>query len=96
MPAGEAKSKRDATLEAIVEGKKMEAYVEHRTKDMHVCALCGAVGYKRKPMKPIGEKWVCLDCARGLKQVLDSLDQWEAEIRLEDEMRGKINESMRM
>ena len=34
-------------LESIVEGKKMEAYVEHCTKDMHVCELCGIVGYKK-------------------------------------------------
>jgi len=94
MAAGERKSRKELTLESIVEGKKMEAYVEHRTKDMHACWICGTIGYKKKGMKTIGSKWICIDCLRGLKEVLENLDQWEAEIQLEKEMSKKIDETL--
>jgi len=94
MAAGERKSRKELTLESIVEGKKMEAYVEHRTKDMHACWICGTVGYKKKAMKNVGSKWICIDCLRGLKEVLENLDQWEAEIQLEKEMSKKIDETL--
>ena len=81
-------------LESIVEGKKMEAYVEHCTKDMHVCGLCGIVGYKKLPMRLIGKKWICIDCLRQIKETLETIDQWEAEIQLEKEMSMKINETI--
>ena len=71
---------RNDAIESIIEGKKMEAYAEHRTKEMHACTLCGAVGYKKRPMRPVGQKWICIDCLRVLKETLDGLDQWEAEI----------------
>jgi len=94
MNTSNKKSRKELTLEAIVEGKKMEAYVEHRTKDMHVCWICGTIGYKKKPMKNIGNRWICIDCLKHLKEILDSLDQWEAEIQLEKEMSKKIDESL--
>lgn len=96
MPAEEPKTREELTLESIVEGKRMEAYVEHRTKEMHVCALCGTVGYKRRPMRQIGDRWFCIDCMRQLKEVLDNLSQWEAEIQLEKEMSKKIDDSLGM
>lgn len=88
------RSRKELTLESLVEGKKLEAYVEHRTRDMHVCALCGTVGYKKRSMKLIGARWLCMDCLRQLKEVLDTLDQWEAETRLEKEMAKKIDEGL--
>jgi hypothetical protein len=94
MATGERKSRKELTLESIVEGKKIEAYVEHRTKDMHACWICGAIGYKKKAMKNVGSKWICIDCLRSLKEVLETLDQWEAEIQLEIEMSKKIDETL--
>ncbi|MFP4170785.1 MAG: hypothetical protein ACLFUV_07175 [Methanomassiliicoccales archaeon] len=94
MSVDSERTKREMTLDSIVEGKKMEAYVEHRTKDMHVCWICGEVGYKKKPMKRVGGRWICLDCLRGLKEAMDSIDEWEVEIQLEEEMSKKIDESL--
>jgi ribosomal protein L37AE/L43A len=92
--AEEDKTRKERTLESLVEGRKMEAYVEHRTRDMHACALCGAVGYKKRPMKCIGSTWVCMDCLRHLKEAMDTLDQWEAEVRMESEMSKKMDEGL--
>ena len=47
--------KRKMIIESIVEGRKMEAYAEHRTKDMHVCFFCDKILYRRAPMKKLGE-----------------------------------------
>ncbi len=88
------RSRRDLTLESIVEGKKMEAYVEHRTKDMHVCALCGNVGYKKTPMKCIGNSWICITCFHKLKDILNSMDAWDAEVQIEKEMSKKMDEGL--
>lgn len=87
-------SRKELTLQSIVEGRKMEAYVEHRTKDMHVCWLCGTVAYKKKPMKTVGTRWVCIDCFRQLREIIETMDQWEAEIKLEKEMSKKIDEGL--
>ena len=92
--AEEERSRKELTLESLVEGKKLEAYVEHRTRDMHVCRLCGAVGYKKTPMRCIGTTWVCMGCLRQLKEALDTLDHWEAEVQLEKEMSKKIDEGL--
>jgi hypothetical protein len=94
MPEDENKTRKDLTLGSIVEGKKMEAYVEHCTKDMHECSLCGMVGYKKTAMKSIGAKWVCINCLRRLKETLATLDQWEAEIQLEKEMSKTIDDGL--
>ncbi len=93
MP-NEERSRRELTLESLIEGKKLEAYVEHRTRDMHFCALCGAVGYKRRPMKCVGTRWLCMDCLRQLKETLDTMEQWEAEVQLEKDMSKKIDEGL--
>ena len=53
------------------------------------------VGYKRRPMKNIGGRYFCLDCLKQLKETFDTLEQWEAELQMEREMRKKIDESMR-
>ena len=94
MPAHNDRSKKELTLEAIVEGRKMEAYVEHRTKEMHACWICGTVGYKKLPMKSVGGRWICINCLRALRETLDSLDQWEVELELEHEMSKTIDESL--
>jgi ribosomal protein L37AE/L43A len=91
----EEKPRSDAAIESIIEGKKMEAYAEHRTKDMHSCAFCGAIGYRKRAMRPVGAKWICIDCLRSLKETLEGLDQWEAEIQLEKEMSKKIDQTLR-
>ena len=92
--ANEERSRKELTLESLVEGKKLEAYVEHRTRDMHVCAICGSVGYKKRPMKNVGNRWFCMDCLRQLRDVLETLDQWEVEVQLEREMSKKIDDGL--
>ncbi len=92
--ANEERSRKELTLESLVEGKKMEAYVEHRTRDMHVCAICGRVGYKKRPMKCVGNRWFCLDCMRQLREILLTMDQWEGEVQLERELSKKIDDEL--
>ncbi len=92
--ANEERSRKELTLESIVEGKKMEAYVEHRTRDMHACTICGNIGYKKRPMKSVGGRWFCMDCIRQLKDLMDNLEKWDAEVKLENEMSKKIDESL--
>jgi hypothetical protein len=45
-------------------------------------------------MRLIGKRWLCIDCLRQLKETLETMDQWEAEIQLEKEMSNKINETL--
>ncbi|MCK5548630.1 MAG: hypothetical protein KAI64_06420 [Thermoplasmata archaeon] len=84
--------KREILIEGIMEGRKMEAYTEHRTKDMRACWICGGISYKRKPIKSIGTKWICIDCLRQLKETLDTLQQWEEEVTLENDMKKQLDE----
>lgn len=93
MKKNNVNRKKKILLEGIIEGRKMEAYAEHRTKDMHVCWICNAITYKRKPMKNIGKRWICIDCLRQLKETLDTLQQWEEELSLEKDMKKQLNES---
>ncbi len=91
--AGEGETtedRRKAILRSIAEGRKMDAYAEYRTKDMHTCWICNTICYKR-PVKNIGDKWICIDCVRQLKELLDTIDQWEKEHALEEEARKKID-----
>ncbi len=90
----EQRTRKDLTLESLVEGRKMEAYVEHRTRDMHACTICGGVGYKKRPMKCVGGRWFCLDCVRQLKEIMEGLEQWEAEVQLEKEMSRKFDQGL--
>jgi hypothetical protein len=92
--APEERSRKELTLESIVEGKKLEAYVEHRTREMHACTICGGIGYKKRPMKCVGGRWFCLDCVRQLKELMDTMHKWEAEVRLENELSKKIDEGL--
>jgi len=96
MPKVETKGKEDTdrrrmVIESIVEGRKMEAYAEHRTKEMHSCWLCGSICYRKTPVKNIGNKWLCIDCLRQLKETLDTLDQWEEELALQKDARKQLD-----
>jgi hypothetical protein len=64
-------------MPTLTEGKRFEAYVEQQTDEMHVCVFCEKVYYRRKPMKKVGARWVCIDCLKSLKETLDGLDRWE-------------------
>jgi hypothetical protein len=94
MPT-EKRISRDETLESIIEGRKMEAYAEHMTKEMRSCWICEKVCYK-SPTRNIGGRYICFDCLKQLKEAFSSLDKWEAEQQLEKEMRKKIDDSLKM
>ncbi len=81
-------------LESIVEGKKMELYTERRTSEMHYCSFCETICYKKKPVKNLGNKWICIDCLRQLKELLESLRQWEEELTLEEEMKKQLGDGL--
>ena len=85
---------KKALLESILENRKIELYVEHKTKEMHVCMFCGNIFY-RKPGKQIGDKWICIDCLRSLKEILDGLDQWEAEMAIEKEFTANYENALK-
>jgi len=72
----------------------MEAYAEHRTVDMNCCHLCESITYKKIPGKEIGEKWFCIDCLKKLKEILDTLDQWEEELAIGSKMKEQMDESL--
>jgi hypothetical protein len=96
MPKAEVKGKEDTdrrrlVIESIVEGRKMEAYAEHRTKEMHSCWLCGSICYRKVPVKNIGNKWLCIDCLRQLKETLDTLNQWEEELSVQKDARKQLD-----
>ena len=86
--------KRKAVLESIVEGRKMEAYAEHRTKEMHACWFCGTICYRKKPVKNIGTRWVCIDCLKELKEALETLSQWEESLALQKEIVRQVDEGL--
>ncbi len=85
---------KEKFMSRLKEGKRMEAYAEHRTKDMNYCCLCETINYKKLPGKDIGKKWLCLDCLRRLKEVLDNLDKWEEELALEGELDEQMDQDM--
>ena len=93
MAREKGEGKKRVLIESIIEGRKMEAYAEHRTKDMHACWLCGTICYRRKPAKNIGARWICIDCLRQLKETLDTFGQWEEELSLERDMKKQFNDS---
>ncbi len=85
-PAASRAPEKRRLLRTLVQGKRYEAYVEQQTSDMRVCAFCDRIYYRRKPLKPIGVRWICIDCLRSLKESLDTLDQWEEMSALHEEM----------
>ncbi len=82
--------KGDPLIKGLMESMKMDAYVESRIREMHVCFICGRVGYKKLPMKKIGNKWICIDCLRELKEALDTLEEWEQELAIQEGFRKEI------
>ncbi len=82
-------------LPALTEGKRFEAYAERQTAEMRVCFLCEKVHYRRKPLKRIGTRWVCLDCLRSLKEALDGLGRWEEISRLREAIEETVSRPSR-
>jgi hypothetical protein len=72
----------------------MEAYAEHRLKDMHVCFLCESICYRKKAGKLIGKKWLCIDCLRQIKETMETFKQWEEELALESEMKRQLDNGL--
>ena len=52
------------------------------------------VGYKKTPMKCIGNSWICITCFHKLKDILNSMDAWDAEVKFEKEMSKKMDEGL--
>lgn len=91
--ANDMKKRREEILKTLIEGKKMEAYAEYRTRDMHACFFCERVFYK-KPKKRIGNKWVCMECLRQLREAIMGFEMWEKEVELEAEIKKKFDEEL--
>ncbi|MDG6220279.1 MAG: hypothetical protein QCI38_02370 [Candidatus Thermoplasmatota archaeon] len=83
-------------IDSLVEGRKMEAYAEHRAKEMHSCWLCGEIIYRKRPIKKVGERWICIDCLRSLREALDTMDEWEREIALGEKMKKQISHDLKV
>jgi len=90
----EGAAKKEAVLENVLRGQAMETYIEHRTSEMRCCALCETIGYKRRPMKQVGKRWICLTCWRQIREIIDTLDRWEEEVALKDEMERTIKKGL--
>lgn len=86
--------KKEKMISSLLEGKRMEAYAEHRTEDMHHCFFCETITYKKVPGKRVGNKWICIDCLRKLKEILENLDEWEEEMALGSEMEEQLDEEL--
>lgn len=82
-------------LRTLAEGKRFEDYVEGQLREMRVCALCERVYYRRKPMKKIGVRFVCIDCLRELKETLDTLDRWEEMSALNEQIEKKVHGALK-
>ena len=78
-------------LRNLAEGKRFETYVEQQTQEMRVCFLCDKIYYRRKPVKRVGARWVCIDCLRALKDSIDTLDRWEQLSTLRDEIEKDVH-----
>lgn len=88
-------SEKKRALRTLAAGKRYEAYVEQQTPEMRVCALCEKVYYRKKPMKQIGARWMCIDCLRGLKESLDTLEQWEEMSALHQEIERDVHDGLK-
>jgi hypothetical protein len=87
--------KKEDLLKNVIDSMKLDLYVESKIPEMHVCFFCGRIGYKNLPMKKIGNKWICIDCLRELKEALDSLEEWEQEITLREEIKKQIEKGFK-
>ena len=84
-------ARRKMVIESIVEGRKMEAYAEHRTKEMNIHKRGNAGVNRKTPGKIVGKRWFCIDCLRQLKETLDTLDQWEEELVMQKDARRQLD-----
>ncbi|MGB9635876.1 MAG: hypothetical protein ACPL1Y_01320 [Thermoplasmata archaeon] len=91
----EQTQKKDKWIEAIIEGRKLENYTEYKTKEMHVCFLCETICYKRTPVKKLGNKYICINCLKTLKELIDNLEIWENEVNIDKDLQKQIQESLR-
>ncbi len=88
---GGKKDIKEKLVTSLMEGKRMEAYAEHRTDDMHHCDVCDRITYKKVPGKEIGTRWICINCLKKLKEILDTMDQWEEELAMENKMKEQLD-----
>ncbi len=93
-PAEDKDGMKDKLVTSLLEGKRMEAYAEHRTDDMNYCHLCQRITYKKVPGKEIGEKWFCIDCLKRLKEIIETMDQWEEEVAMGSKMKNQLDENL--
>jgi hypothetical protein len=87
-------AERRRVLKTLAAGKRYEAYVEQQTAEMRLCVFCEKVYYRKKPLKQIGSRWVCIDCLRALKESLDSLERWEEMSALHEEMERDVHDGL--
>ncbi|MEM4292575.1 MAG: hypothetical protein QXJ27_00175 [Thermoplasmata archaeon] len=92
---GEEAGKREKLIEAIVEGRKLENYAEYKTREMHVCFFCETICYRRIPVKKIGNKYICINCLKALKELIENLEIWESEVNIDREIERQIQEEVR-
>jgi hypothetical protein len=90
-PALERAPSGKRLLRNLAEGKRFETYVEQQTQEMRVCFFCDKIYYRRKPVKRVGARWVCIDCLRALKESIDTLDRWEQLSTLRDEIEKDVH-----
>jgi len=81
-------------VDSVIEGRKLDSYAEHQTREMHSCWICDEICYKKKPIRQIGKRWICIDCLRQMKETLDQLEQWEEQIHLKDHLEKQLDEGL--
>jgi hypothetical protein len=90
-PVRERPASDKRLLRSLAEGRRFETYVEQQTQEMRVCFLCDRIYYRRKPVKRVGARWVCIDCLRALKESIDTLDRWELLSTLREEIEKDVH-----
>jgi hypothetical protein len=88
------KEEKKAIVGSVIEGRKLDSYAEHQTREMHACFMCDDICYKKKPTRQVGKRWICIDCLRQLKETLDQLKQWEEEVHLKDHLEKQLDEGL--
>jgi hypothetical protein len=61
---------------------------------MRFCWFCERIAYRRLPGKEIGKRWLCIDCLAKLKEILDTLKQWEEEIALATDVKKQLDRGL--
>ena len=94
--AKDKKEDEKKIVDSVIEGRKLDSYAEHQTREMHACWICDEICYKKKPAKQVGGRWICIDCLRQLKETLDQLKQWEEQIHLQSHLEAQLDEGLGM